>query len=155
MLGAAAAPNLKGFFTAGLRNMAFFLFSVITAAMALATMATLLVFNTPLFAWLGYPFIAILDLVGLADAAAAATALFSGFLDQYMPALAAGNIDSEVTSFVLAGLSVAQLIFMSESGVIILRSSLPITIGELVQIFLLRTIIVLPVLIVGAHLIAG
>ncbi|MGI9201468.1 MAG: YjiH family protein [Woeseiaceae bacterium] len=152
---AAHAPDLHGFFAAGLKNMAFFLFSVITAALALATIATLLVFKTPLFEWLGYPFIFVLELAQLPAAAGAATALFSGFLDQYMPALAAGNIDSEVTSFVLAGLSVAQLIFMSESGVIILRSRLPITIGELIQIFLLRTIIVLPVLIIGAHLVAG
>ena len=63
------------------------------------------------------------------------------------------RVESEVTSFVLAGLSVAQLIFMSETGVIILRSSLPITFSELVVIFLLRTVIVLPVLIVGAHLV--
>jgi nucleoside recognition membrane protein YjiH len=60
-----------------------------------------------------------------------------------------------VTSFVLAGLSVCQLIFLSEVGVIILRSSLPLTISDLVLIFLLRTAITLPVLIVGAHMIAG
>ncbi len=153
MQRAEVAPGLKGFFAAGFRNLAFFLFSVITAAMALATFATILVFHTPVFEWLGYPFIALLELAQLPDAAAAATALFAGFLDQYMPALAAAAVDSERTSFVLAGLSVAQLIFMSETGVIILRSSLPITFSELVVIFLLRTAIVLPVLIVGAHLV--
>ena len=72
-----------------------------------------------------------------------------------MPALAAGNVSSEVTSFVLAGLSVTQLIFMSEGGVIILRSSLPIKLSELAVIFLLRTAIVLPVLIIGAHIVVG
>jgi nucleoside recognition membrane protein YjiH len=149
---AEESPGLRGFFEAGLKNLAFFLFSVITAAMALATVATLMVFHTPVFEWLGYPFIVLLEWANLPDAAAAATALFAGFLDQYMPALAASGVDSEVTSFVLAGLSVAQLIFMSETGVIILRSSLPITFPELVMIFLLRTVIVLPVLILGAHL---
>ena len=72
-----------------------------------------------------------------------------------MPALAAGNISNETTSFVLAGLSVTQLIFMSEVGVIILRSSLPLSLGELAMIFLLRTAITLPVLIIGAHLVTG
>lgn len=152
---AQEAPGLRGFFAAGLRNLAFFLFSVITAAMALATLATLMVFHTPVFEWIGYPFIALLDWAQLPNASAAATALFAGFLDQYMPALAASGVDSEVTSFVLAGLSVAQLIFMSETGVIILRSSLPISFAELIVIFLLRTAIVLPVLIVGAHLVVG
>ncbi len=153
MQRAQESPGLKGFFETGLKNLAFFLFSVITAAMALATIAALLVFETPIFEWLGYPFIALLELAQLPDAAAAATALFSGFLDQYMPALAAANVDSEITSFVLAGLSVSQLIFMSEGGVIILRSSLPITFSELLIIFLLRTAIVLPVLIIGAHVV--
>ena len=152
---ASRSPDLGGFFAAGFRNMAFFLFSVITAAMALATVATLLVFHTTLFEWLGMPFVAVLEFAQLPNAAAAATALFSGFLDQFMPALAAGNIDSEVTSFVLAGLSVCQLIFMSETGVIILRSSLPLSFYDLVLIFLLRTVIVLPVLILGAHLVVG
>lgn len=152
---AAVSPNLQQFFAAGASNLMFFLLSVITAAMALATIATLLVFHTPIFEWLGYPFIILLEFAQLPDAAAAATALFSGFLDQYMPALAAANVNSEITSFVLAGLSVSQLIFMSETGVIILRSSLPISFAELAVIFLLRTLIVLPVLIVGAHLVAG
>lgn len=149
------SPNVQQFFAAGMTNLMFFLFSVITAAMALATVATLLVFHTPIFEWLGYPFVAVFEIAKIPEASAAATALFSGFLDQFMPALAAGNVSSEVTSFVLAGLSVTQLIFMSEGGVIILRSSLPIKLSELAVIFLLRTAIVLPVLIIGAHIVVG
>ena len=53
--------------------MAFFMFAVITAALALATFATLLVFETPIFAWLGYPFIALLELAQLPEAATAVT----------------------------------------------------------------------------------
>lgn len=148
------APDLRSFFAVGLKNLMFFLFSVVTATMALATIAALLVFETPLFSWLGTPFIPLLEIMQLPEAAAASPALFSGFLDQYMPAVAATSIDSNVTSFVLAGLSVCQLVFMSEVGVIILRSSLPISLMELLVIFLLRTVIVLPVLIFGAHVIA-
>jgi nucleoside recognition membrane protein YjiH len=152
---AAKSPDVREFFSNGASNLAFFLFSVITAATALATAATLIVFHTEVFSWLGYPFIAVFELAQLPDATAAATAVFSGFLDQYMPAVAASGIVSVKTSFVLAGLSVCQLIYMSEVGVIILRSSLPITLLDLVSIFLLRTAIVLPVLIAGAHLVAG
>ena len=152
---AESSPDIRGFFATGLTNLAFFLFSVVTAAMALATIAALLVFHTPIFSWLGYPFIALLEFAQLPDAASAAPGLFSGYMDQYMPAIVATGIESEVTSFVLAGLSVCQLIYMSEVGVIILRSSLPITLTDLAVIFLLRTAIVLPVLIVGAHLVVG
>jgi nucleoside recognition membrane protein YjiH len=44
---------------------------------------------------------------------------------------------------------------MSEVGVIILRSSLPISLTELLVIFLQRTVIVLPVLVLGAHLVVN
>ena len=152
---AEQAPDARAFFATGLTNLMFFLFSVVSASLALATIAALLVFHTPVFGWVGMPFIAVLEFARLPEAAAAAPALLSGFLDQYMPAIAAESIDSSATSFVLAGLSVCQLIFLSEVGVIILRSSLPIGFADLLVIFLLRTAIVLPVLILGAHLVTS
>ena len=152
---AESSPGIRDYFAISLGNMMFFLFSVMAAAMALATLAALITFHTPIFTWLSYPFIMVLEFAKIPDAASASPSLFAGFLDQYIPAIVATGIDSHVTSFVLAGLSVCQLIFMSEVGVIILRSSLPLSISDLVIIFLLRTAITLPVLIVGAHLVAG
>jgi nucleoside recognition membrane protein YjiH len=149
---AESAPGPREYLAIAFTNMLFLLFSVMAATMALATLAALIVFHTPLFTWLSYPLVGLLEMASLPSAQAAAPALFSGFLDQYMPAITAKGIDSQVTSFVLAGLSVCQLIFMSEAGVIILRSSLPLRLPDLILIFLLRTLIVLPVLILGAHL---
>ncbi|MBT8098913.1 MAG: amidohydrolase family protein, partial [Gammaproteobacteria bacterium] len=151
---ALQAPGPRAFIESGIKNLLFFVFSVIPAAMAVATIAAILTFHTPVFAWLGYPFIMVLEFAGVPDAAVASVGLFAGFMDQYMPAVIASRIDSEVSSFVLAGLAVCQLIFMSEVGVIILRSSLPISLFQLAVIFLQRTIIVTPVLIAGAHLFA-
>jgi len=151
---ACESPGLLEYLVTGTRNLMFFLFSVVAAAMALATIATLLTFHTPVFEWLSYPFIAVLELAQFPDAATAAPGLFAGFMDQYMPAVVASNIESQRTSFVLAGLSVCQLVFMSEVGVIILRSRLPLGIRDLLVIFLLRTLIAVPILIVGANLLA-
>jgi len=155
MVRAETAPGVREFFVTGFSNLMFFAFSVMAAAMALATFAALITFHTPVFYWLSYPFVALLDAVQFPDAAAAGPALFAGFLDQYMPAIVAAGIDNEFTSFVLAGLSVCQLIFMSELGVIILRSSLPLSLWELAQIFLLRTLIVLPILIIGGYVVVA
>jgi nucleoside recognition membrane protein YjiH len=152
---ASSSPGARDYFASALTNMMFFIFSVMAAGMALATLAALVTFHTPIFMWLSYPFITVLELAQLPDATAASPALFAGFLDQYIPAIVATGIESNVTSFVLAGLSVCQLIFMSEVGVIILRSSLPLSITDLIVIFLLRTAIILPVLIIGAHFVAG
>ncbi|MEM7432982.1 MAG: YjiH family protein [Pseudomonadota bacterium] len=148
---AAQAPGLVGLIALGARNLMFFVFTVTAAAMALATLSALVTFETPLFVWLSAPLVGVLELAGLPEAAAAAPGLFSGFLDQFTPAVIAAGIESERTSFVLAGLSVTQLVFLSEAGVIILRSNLPLTLLDLLAIFLLRTAIVLPILIAGAH----
>lgn len=149
-LRAASSPGIKKFFRSVLSSMMFFVFSVMGAAMALATLAALITFHTPLFSWLGAPFIPLFELANLPDAEVATAGIFSGYLDQFMPTLVASGIDSDRTSFILAGLSVCQLIYMSECGVIILRSSLPLRVRDLTLIFLLRTVIVLPVLIAGA-----
>ena len=150
---AAKSPGIVEFFRTGLTNMIFFMFSILTAAMALASIAAIITFETPVFTWLGQPLVPLLEFAQLPQASVAATGLFSGFLDQYMPAITAAGIASDTTSFVLAGLSVCQLIFMSEVGVIILRSSLPLKLRDLFLIFLIRTAICLPVLILGAHLV--
>ena len=86
-----------------------------------------------------------------ADATAAAPGLLIGFLDQFVPAIIAGGISSPVTSFVLAGLSVTQLIFMAETGVLIHRSKIPLPIRYLASVFLIRTAIALPILVMIAH----
>ncbi len=44
---------------------------------------------------------------------------------------------------------------MSEVGILMLRSNLPISLLDLVSIFLLRTVIALPVLVLAAHYIVG
>lgn len=148
---AALAPGPRGYLLLAARNLAFFAFAVVAASLAIATLTALLVFRTPLFTWLGAPLVPLLTLAGLPEAQAAAGGLFSGFLDQYMPALAAAQIDSARTSFVLAGLSVCQLIYLSELGVIMLRSALPLGLADLLAIFLWRTIVALPLLVLAAR----
>ena len=59
--------------------------------------------------------------------------------------LADGVITSELTLFVIATVSVVQLIFMSEVGGLLLGSKIPVNFLDLVVIFLLRTLIALPI----------
>ena len=51
----------------------------------------------------------------------------------------------------LASLSVTQLIFIAENGILILRSSIPLNLPQLAAVFLLRTVITLPVLALAGH----
>ena len=70
-----------------------------------------------------------------------------------MPALIAQSVDSPLWRFVLGGLAVTQLVFLSEFGVLILRSSLPVGLAALVHVFVLRTLITAPLLIAAGLLV--
>lgn len=120
--------------------------------MAIATLASILVFRTPVFDWVSLPIVWVLELFSFPEAAVAGKGFLVGVLDQFMPALVASGVESEFTRFVLAGLSVAQLVYLSEYGMILLRSPLPITLVDLLITFALRTLVVTPVLLVGAAL---
>ena len=52
----------------------------------------------------------------------------------------------------IAALSVTQLIYMSEVGALLLGSKIPVTLLDLLLIFLLRTLVTLPVIAGVAHL---
>ena len=55
--------------------------------------------------------------------------------------------------FILAGLSLCQLIYMTETGLVVLQVGLPVSVFQLFQIFVIRTLIVTPFLAVAAMLI--
>lgn len=126
---------------------------VLPVVMAFGTLALIIAETTPLFTWLGYPFIPLLELLQIPEAAAASETIVVGFADMFIPAILASSIDSELTRFVIAALSVTQLIYMSEVGALLLGSKIPVNVFELFMIFLLRTLVTLPVIALVAHLV--
>jgi nucleoside recognition membrane protein YjiH len=125
---------------------------LIPLVMALGTLALVLAEYTPIFKIISYPLIPVLTLLGLPEAAEAAPTLLVGFADMFLPAILGSGIESDLTKFVLAGVSLTQLIYMSEIGILILRSNIPVNFMELVIIFILRTIITLPIIVIFAHI---
>ena len=73
----------------------------------------------------------------------------------FIPSIMAASIDHEMSRFIVATLSVTQLIYMSEVGALLLGSRIPIGPGELLVVFLLRTAVTLPVIVMMAHAIVG
>ena len=117
----------------------------------IGTLGLVIAEYTPVFTWLSYPLIPLLELMQLPEAAAAAPAFLVGFAEMFLPAVLASNIESELTRFVVISVSISQLIYMSEVGVLIMKTRIPLNFGRLVQIFLIRTAITLPVAVVAAH----
>lgn len=71
----------------------------------------------------------------------------------FLPALMIEGVASEMTRFIIAALSIVQLIYLSEVGGVLLASKVPVNFTKLGVIFLLRTLITLPVIILIAHII--
>ncbi|GAD80128.1 hypothetical protein VEZ01S_25_00110 [Vibrio ezurae NBRC 102218] len=137
----------------GVKNAVDMVFGVLPVVMGLGTIALVIAEYTSIFAILGKPFVPYLELLAIPEAAAASQTIVVGFADMFIPAILAASIDSELTRFVIAAMSVTQLIYMSEVGALLLGSKIPVNIGELFIIFILRTLITLPVIAGVAHLI--
>ncbi len=125
---------------------------VIPIVMAIGTVALIVAEYTPVFEFIGAPFILILNLLQIPEAAAAAPSMVVGFADMFLPAVLGSGIESPLTRFVIACVSVTQLIYMSEVGGLLLGSKLPVNFKDLVIIFIERTLITLPIIALMAHL---
>ncbi|GEA51686.1 membrane protein [Vibrio inusitatus NBRC 102082] len=137
----------------GVKNAVDMVFGVLPVVMGLGTIALVIAEYTSVFAIMGKPFVPYLELLAIPEAVAASQTIVVGFADMFIPSILAASIDSELTRFVIAAMSVTQLIYMSEVGALLLGSKIPVNIGELFIIFILRTLITLPVIAGVAHLI--
>lgn len=153
LLKAEKSCGMKNTLKDGLKNVIDMIFGVLPVVMAMGTIALIIAEYTPLFAYLGYPFIPLLKLLQVPEAAAASQAIVVGFADMFIPSILASSIESDMTRFIIAALSVTQLIYMSEVGALLLGSKIPVNIAELFIIFILRTLVTLPVIAGIAHLI--
>lgn len=144
----------EAIFKGGVQNVLDMWMGVIPIVMAIGTVALIVAEETPFFEWLGAPFVPLLQLMQVPEAAAAAQTMVVGFADMFLPALIGFElVESEMTRFIIACLSVTQLIYMSEVGGLLLGSKIPVSFKDLVLIFLERTLITLPVIVLMAHII--
>ncbi len=144
--------SVAEFFKDGMKNVLDMWIGVAPVVMAFGTIALILAEYTSTFVILGAPFEPYLNLLGVPEAAEAAQLMVVGFADMFLPAILGAGIESEMTRFVVATMSVTQLIYMSEVGGLLLGSKIPVNIFDLIVVFLLRTVIALPIIVGVAHL---
>lgn len=149
---ASENKSVSKFFKDGFKNVLDMWIGVAPVVMAFGTVALILAEYTPVFSILGTPFVPYLNLLGVPEAAEAGQLMVVGFADMFLPAILGADIESEMTRFVVATMSVTQLIYMSEVGGLLLGSKIPVNIFDLIVIFLLRTVIALPIIVGVAHL---
>ncbi|PKG40271.1 YjiH family protein [Psychromonas sp. Urea-02u-13] len=153
LVKASDSTGFKNTFKDGIKNVIDMVFGVLPVVMAMGTIALIIAEYTPVFAYLGYPFIPLLELLQIPEAAAASQTIVVGFADMFIPSILAASIESDMTRFIIAAMSVTQLIYMSEVGALLLGSKIPVNVVELFVIFILRTLVTLPVIAGVAHLI--
>ncbi|MBP1890188.1 nucleoside recognition membrane protein YjiH [Clostridium moniliforme] len=142
----------KEFFISGIKNVLDMWIGVLAVVMAMGGIALMIAEYTTIFQIMGTPFIPLLKLLGVPEAAAASQTLIVGFADMFIPSVLATTITNEMTRFIVACLSVTQLIYMSEVGGLLLGSKIPVNIKDLIILFFERTLVTLPVIVIMANI---
>lgn len=150
---AAKAPTLNEIIVNGFKNIVDIYISLIPLVLAWGTISLAVAEFTPIFTWISYPVILILELLKIPNAAEAAPAVLVGFTDMFIPSvMVSGDGFAEVTKFIIGALSISQLVYMTETGAVILKSEIPLKLKDLIVLFLIRTVISLLVITPIAHM---
>lgn len=149
---AVVSPGLKQFFINGIKTVLDMWLAVLPVVMAIGTLATIVAEYTPLFSILGAPFVPLLELMQIPYAHEASETLLIGFADMFLPSLLISDVPNDMTRFIIGALSISQLIYLSEVGGVILGSKIPVSLGKLFMIYIIRTIIALPIIVIMAHI---
>lgn len=145
--------TLKTIGESGLEVMVGMLFDLIPIVVSWGTLALIIATYTPFFKWISYPMGVYLNLLGVPEAFSAAPATLVGFTDMFIPALLAVSLKSVKTKFVIGVLSLVQIIYLTEVGTIVIKSEIPLNFWKLLIIFLERTIIAIPLIVLFANMI--
>lgn len=130
-----------------------FTLKIVAFVVAVGAIVLWLGYNTPFFDWLGLPMIPYLKLCQVPDAAVVAPSTLVGISEVLLPSmLIAGKDISEVAIFFVCVLSTVQIIFFDESANAMLASDVEWKAWELVAIFMIRTIIAIPMISLFAHI---
>jgi nucleoside recognition membrane protein YjiH len=151
-VGRASKKRDEMFLVSGVKVVGDVWFSLMPIVLALGVLVTVIAEYTPIFQWISFPFIYILQVFGLEEASQAAPSLVVGFADIFLPFILGSSLTSVLTKFVIGVVALVQLIFMTEIGAILLKSPMPVGILDLVIIFLERTLIALPMAVALGYL---
>lgn len=148
----ASRFTLKNVLSGGFEVVFGMLFDLIPIVVSWGTAALIIATYTPVFNWISYPMGLYLKLFGVEEAFAVAPATLVGFTDMFIPALLITGIQSVKTKFIIGVLSLVQIIYLTEVGTIIIKSEIPLNLWKLFVIFLERTLIAIPLIVLFANL---
>lgn len=140
-------------FSAKIDNMTFYIFWLTPIIICWGSLALILALYTPVLAWISLPIEFILKLFGVAEAKVAASAIMSGLADNYLPVVIASGIESTVTRIIVSMMSIISIVYLSETATLLTSTKIVPKFGDVILVFLLRTFIALPFVIIFAKFI--
>ncbi|MCL2356069.1 MAG: hypothetical protein FWC70_02760 [Defluviitaleaceae bacterium] len=171
----ASVTTPAGVIKSGLSNWLNIFMDLIPFILAWGTIALVINAQTPIFDIASWPFGQFMRLLGVEYAMNYSSATLVGFFDMFLPAVLLSGQDAVAvytgyagdyvegygygyelyeffvapiaTRFIIGALSIVQIIYMAETGILILKSKIPLNIGHLAIIFLMRTVFALPIIV--------
>lgn len=147
----ANSVNVKNF-TTKIDNMTFYVFWLTPIIIFWGALALIVSLYTPILAWISLPVEYILRIANVPEAKLTASAIMSGFADNYLPVILGKGITSLESKTIIAMISILQLIFMSEIATLLSSCNIVKKFTHIIVIFLQRTFIALPFVILFAKL---
>ncbi|MBU5440330.1 hypothetical protein KQI42_20245 [Tissierella sp. MSJ-40] len=128
---------------------------VLTLLASMGILGLIVAKYTPFFNWLGALFVPLLKLFQVPNAVEIAPSLPVGVAEMFLPVLL---ITDKVelldigARYVVTTISIVQIIFFSETIVVMMAAKLPVKLSELIICFFERTIIAIPITALFMHI---
>lgn len=119
-------------------NMAF---SVIPSIMSIGLLGLVLAEYTPIFDWFGYVFYPFFKIFGVEQAALAGKAAALSLPEMFLPAVLVAKVGTPLVKFVIAVVSISEILFFSASIPCIMGTDIPLSLKDIVIIWFERVVL--------------
>lgn len=144
----AESSTIGGALKEAVKNVINIYVSFLPIIMAVGTISLIIAEYTPFFDIISAPLFYVYDWIGFSSEVASqmAPASLAGFADMYLPALFITDVSSEAARFFIGVLAFTQLVFMSETGMILIKTKIGLNFWDIIKVFVFRTILSIPIL---------
>lgn len=148
---AASGPEV---FRKSLWDAVTFAQKIVAYVVAIATLSLMVATYTPVFDYLGAVFHYPLAALQLPDVVDIAPTILISIAEVALPAIVVSATQADpMAVFFVCTLSTVQIIFFTESANAMLEADIPLTVWDLVVIFIIRTLLAIPLVALATHLI--
>lgn len=125
----------------GVKTFVSLVVSTMPLVVSWGTIVLIIANNTPVFQILSAPFAWCLQLMQIPEAKEVAPAFILAYADQFLAAVVGSGRTAVAAKFMCACISGTGLIYMTEVGVLILQSSIPLSFWKLTGIYVIRAVL--------------